>query len=58
MKKMSILLIAVGLLMVLLGIFMPRFTTDEASIGVWKMDLILGVVMTVVGTVYLLSRKK
>lgn len=58
MKKLSVILIVFGLLMVVLGLWMPKFTSYEASLGVWKIDLFLGVVMTVIGTVYLWLGKK
>ena len=58
MKKLSVILIVFGLFMVVLGLWMPKFTSDEASLGVWKIDLFLGVVMTVIGTVYLWLGKK
>ena len=34
MKKLSVILIVFGLLMVVLGLWMPKFTSDEASLGV------------------------
>ena len=58
MKKLSVILIVFGLLMVVLGLWMPKFTSYEASLAVWKIDLFLGVVMTVIGTVYLWLGKK
>ena len=58
MKKLSVILIVFGLLMVVFCLWMPQFTSDEASLGVWKIYLFLGVVMTVIGTVYLWLGKK